>query len=435
MNITEKERFPRVLIISSLTLSSGPGVIAGQYYEALKKKGVEVDLMLKFPDTRRPEALYVVREGYDNNFFVRLRRRLQRMIDGVKRINPTNVFFYTKEIYPPVPPSKVLSAIKKEYDLVVIVFWQVLLSFETIQKIYDRLHCQIQFLGVDYSQMSGGCHFIGACERYKIGCGKCPGIYSNKENDFTAWNVKYRKKVYDNVRPIVFGNQYMHEFYKESYLLKDANTELNKGIIIDTDVFRPLCKEELQKKYDIPQEIKYIVLFGCQSLSNENKGMSYLIDALAKLYELLGHESGQVLVMAVGNDFSKIRNQISFPTRELGFVALDDLPGIYSMATFFVCSSINDAGPMMVNQSLCCGTPVVGFDMGAVKQSVKDKGTGICVPLKDTDALAKGMLQMIRMDKNDYLSMSKRARNLSLEYFSFDAQADMIINTYRKYIR
>lgn len=82
-----------------------------------------------------------------------------------------------------------------------------------------------------------------------------------------------------------------------------------------------------------------------------------------------------------------------------------------------------------------CGTPVVGFDMGAVKQVVKDKGTGVCVPLRDSEALAEGMLQVIRMSADEYKKMSARAREVALATSSYEAQADFILRTYEKYHR
>lgn len=424
---------PRILVLSSCPLSMGPAIIAGQYYEALRRKGLSVDLMLKNPEPGRPEVLYVVEDGYDKKFLVRAKRRYHWIVEHVKTINPVNVFHYTKEIYPPVPASKVTSAIKKQYDLVLIIFWHGLLSFETVQAIYDKLHCQIQILGVDYFHMSGGCHFVGDCQRYKNGCGKCPGVYSDRDDDFTAWNVQYRKKVYERVKPIVYGNQYMLQRYKESYLLKDARIELSKGVIIDTDLFKPLNTDNIRNKYSIPQSIKHIIFFGCQSLNDEKKGMKYLISALKKLHIILGDNANQTLVIMAGRNQKSIIDEIPFTTMGLGFLPIEELPEIYSLATLFVCPSIDDAGPMMVNQSLCCGTPVVGFDMGAIKQFVKGKGTGICVPLKDSDILADAMAKVIEMDSNSYRAMSEEARNVSLEYFSYGSQAEMIMDCYFKY--
>lgn len=424
---------PRILVLSSVSPKVGPAIIGEQIYLALKQKGLDVDFMTKYPEPDHPEYLWVVNENYDKRFWVRVKRKLLWWIAGCWRQKPGHFFSYTWEIFPPVPSHYVVDAIKKQYDLVVVVFWQTLLSFNSIERIYDRIHCQFQFIGVDYSQMSGGCHFTGNCQNYKTGCGKCPAVYSKYKNDFTAWNVRFRKRVYEKVKPIVYGNLYMHDFYRESYLLRNARCEILPSAIIDTDFFKPLPTGLLRMKYSIPWQKRKIVFFACQNLDDERKGLSYLIEALEILKKQLGTESSEVLIVTAGNYFERIKERIPFDSIGLGYVSMNELPEIYSLASLFVCPSVNDAGPMMVNQSLCCGTPVVGFDMGAVKQVVKGKGTGICIPLRDTQALADGIMTILQMPPEEYKKMSQKAREVALQTSSYEAQANAIMEVYEKY--
>lgn len=424
---------PRVLIISSCPLSMGPAAIAGQYYDAFLRKGIETDLLLKLPEPERPDIIYV----WDKNKKLSLISRVMRIVRRhfFKHVNPKpgHCFFYRKESNPPVPSKDILDKITKTYDLVFVVFWQTMLSFESIDKIYDKLHCQIHFCGVDYSQMSGGCHFTGDCQRFMTGCGCCPAFYSNNKNDFTAWNVKYRKNVYEKVKPIVYGNQYMMDFYKKSYLLKDARCELNPSMIIDTDVFRPLEESTIRLKYEIPDEKKYILFFACQNLDDSRKGMMYLIDALHLLYKSMPERANMILVMMAGNGYDKVKDLIPFEAKSIGYVPMNTLPELFSISTLFVCPAVNDAGPMMVGQSLSCGTPVVGFDMGSVRQLVKNQNTGICVPLKNASALADGMKSILLLPKEEYEKMTIRCRETALNCCSYDAQVDLILNTFIKY--
>lgn len=425
---------PRILIVSSGALSMGPGVLAGQYYRALQNRGAEVDLLLKYPEEDFPDILSVYDKKPSRNLLARVLRKIKRMIvGGDYPIGEPYRFFYKREDNPPVPSEKVIRKITKEYDLVCVLFWQGMLSFETISKMYDKLQCQFQFLAVDYSPMSGGCHFIGDCQRYQTGCGACPAIHSKDVDDFTSWNVKYRKKVYDKVRPIIYGNPYMQEFYKKSFLLKNLRLATSKGAIIDTDMFKPLDQSPLNSKYNIPDEKKIRILVACQDLEDKRKGIKYLIEALSLLWERLLEKRKEMVVLIAGKGYDKVKTMIPFDTIGLGYVPMNELPEIYSMSSFYVCSSVDDAGPMMVGQSLCCATPVVGFDMGAVKLLVKNKQTGVCVPLRDSIALANGMESVINMPKEAYLKMSAHCREVAMQHCSFTAQAEMILETYYRH--
>lgn len=424
---------PRVLIISSCPLSMGPAAIAGHYYDALKRKGIEVDLLLNKPEPGRPDIMYVQKNNIIKNFLFRLLWKIQRILRIKINPLPGYCFFYKKESSPPVSTKRILKQINKQYDLVYVVFWQGLLSFESISKIYEKLHCQFQFAGVDYSQMSGGCHFTNGCERFKIGCGCCPAFNSNDENDFTAWNVRYRKKVYETVKPIVYGNHYTADFYYKSYLLNDARIEINSSAIIDTDVFKPLEEAPLREKLGISTNKRNIIFFACQKLDDDRKGIKYLLEALNILYSRKTECADDILVIMAGRDFENVKMLIPYDSMGVGYVPINILPELFSVSKMFVCPSINDAGPMMVGQSLCCGTPVVGFDMGSVNDLVKEKGTGICVPLGDSQALANGIEKIFKMSDGEYRQMADQCRKIAMNICSFDAQANLILNTYYKY--
>lgn len=423
----------RILVLSSCSPASGPAIIGAQIYDALKRKGVEVDFMTKYPESSHSEYLWVIKNNFFNRLFYGIRNKIRWLLVGGAPKQGGHLFYYTYESKPPIPSRLVVKAVKKQYDIVLIVFWQRLLSFDTIDRLFDKLHCQFHFMAVDFSPMSGGCHFTGNCQKYQTGCGMCPAFHSTNPNDFTAQNISFRKAVYNKVKPIIYGNAYLQDFFDRSVLLKNVSRVILNAPIVNTDIFRPIDKKALRQKYHISDNKKYIVFFGSQYLNDERKGINYLLDAFEYLNKQLGEESEHVLVITAGTQYEALKDHIPFDSIGMGYVSMNVLPELYSLSTLFVSPSVDDAGPMMVNQSLCCGTPVVGFDMGAVKQVVKDKGTGVCVPLRDSQALAEGMLYIIRLSVDDYNEMSLRAREIAIMTSSYEAQADLVIRTYEKF--
>ena len=413
----------KILIISSANPLKGPGVLAIDMYKALKDADVEVDLLTKFPVDDHPEYLFVKKEL---SFFTRVERKIRNYL---LRPHPGHCFFYRKEDNPPVPVKQVLTKITKPYDMVCVLFWQELLSFKTIDAIYDKLKCKIIFRCVDYSPMSGGCHFTCNCERYQIGCGECPAFDSHDKNDFTAWNVQYRKKVYDRVKPIVFGNYYMNHFFEKSFLLKDVKRMISWPVI-DTEAFKPLDRNVLTKKHNIDAGNHFVIFFGCQSLDDPRKGMNLLSEALKKFSDKLTDEQRQkVLLIVAGKNFSKIKHLMPFESKDFGYVDGSMLPDLYSMADVYLCPSIHDAGPMMVNQSLCCGTPVVGFEMGACLQAVKDCGTGYCAKVGDVEDFANGINWIYNLSSFETEKLRFHCRNFGVEHHSYNAFAKQLLES------
>lgn len=430
---------PNILIISSADPLKGPGVLASDFYNAYKQFGYDVDVLTKFRCEKYPEFLYVYKDiKVPSKATILLKYVLNKFklfLFPKKRQVNSHYFFYREEEKPPVEIKKILRQINKKYDIVQIVFWQGLLSFATVQAIYRKLNCLFYFSCVDYSPMSGGCHFVGDCERYKEGCGCCPAYESHDPYDFTWRNVNFRKKVYDEIDPIVTGNQYMFQFYDRSVLLKNRKRVLAYPII-DTTIFKPYPKDSLRRQFEIPEQKKFILLFGCQGITDERKGIKYLIEGVNKFsHKLTKNERRQVLLMSVGKDFEKIRPLfMGLDTLNLGYVSKEELPTLYSLADVFLCSSVNDAGPMMVDQAICCGTPVVGFEMGACLDAVKDKGTGYCAKLKDTEDFADGIFSLYKLTDEQREKISDTCVKLAQETYSYKAATERIIGVYNQYI-
>ena len=118
-----KKSNPQILVLSSVSPTVGPAIIGEQIYEALKQKGVDVDFMTKYPEPGHPEYLWVIKRG---GFISKLKNRIKDLVRwrlvGGRVKEEGHCFFYSFEKWPPVSSKKVINAIKKQYDLVYVVF-------------------------------------------------------------------------------------------------------------------------------------------------------------------------------------------------------------------------------------------------------------------------------------------------------------------------
>ena len=440
-DIMRNEKLPTILVLTSVNPHKGPAVVAETAYQAFLHQGFDVDFMCPYPVEGHP-GYYIVLNGKKNKFgllfhpIVLMTKMCNRILKqmGMRQQQSGYYFFYRKETNPPIPVKHVINSIRKSYDVVFVVFWQGMLSFQTIEAIYDKFDSQFYFWCVDYSPMSGGCHFIGDCQKYVTGCGACPAIYSKNEKDFTHFNVEYRKQVYEKVKPIVMGNTYMMRFYDRSYLLKDYDRKMRCLPLVDNNMYSPRNKIFVRQKYKIPENKKFLIFFGSQSLNDERKGIRYLLKALSILYDRLNNEErNNILLILAGRNIESIKDKLCFDYNYLGYVNPIDLPDIYSMSDVFLSPSVNDAGPTMVNQSMACGTPVVAFDMGTAIDVIKGYNTGYCAELRNAEDFAYGIEQIFKMFPEEYQAMCNDCRQLSLSLTSEKAFCDNFLKYYYKY--
>ena len=392
---------------------------------------MEVDFLTKFPVKDHPEILSVFPQPRKRSLKERwnvLRSRYLRRFLGQKG---DHAFDYGRENRPPVDPFLVTDAIKKQYDVVFVVFWYRLLSYRTIEEIYDKLHCQIHLRCPDNHPVAGGCHFIGDCPRYALGCGECPGL---KKDRFTAFNIEYRRRVLEKVKPVITGNTHMQRIHKGGALLRDYDRLETVFPLVDNTFFHPIPKAEARASMGIYPGKSFVLFFGCNVLDEERKGMRYLVQALQLFRNTLStEEAGKVLLLVAGRHAAELVKDLPFETRNLGYIPFNELPTVYSAASAFLCPSTDDAGPSMVNQALSCGTPVVSFQIGTALDMVMGRGTGYCARLRDAKDFFTGIKSIFDASGEDYSAMCQECRNIALERTAEDAFVKSFLEIYRKY--
>jgi glycosyltransferase involved in cell wall biosynthesis len=100
----------------------------------------------------------------------------------------------------------------------------------------------------------------------------------------------------------------------------------------------------------------------------------------------------------------------------------EELASAYQASDIFLCPSIEDSGPMMINQSIMCGVPVVSFELGVSLDLVLTGETGYRAKLRDSNDMAEGIFYFLRLADDDYLRVSKNCRDLAMKLYSPEVQ-------------
>jgi len=105
------------------------------------------------------------------------------------------------------------------------------------------------------------------------------------------------------------------------------------------------------------------------------------------------------------------------------------LPKLYSLAEFSLLPSIYEAVSLSGLESLACGTPVIGTNVGGIPEFIKNGKTGFLVEPKSSQAIADAANRML--DTPELLSQMRRdCREFVVSDFSWRSVAKKTIAYY-----
>lgn len=216
---------------------------------------------------------------------------------------------------------------------------------------------------------TGGCGHSIECDQWSTneGCGHsiCPRYRSELKSilgDPSAVNWHKMKNAFDGFNKgliVVSVSPWLMDRANRSSILKGKeHCVVFNGV--NTDVFKPYDTNGLRQKHHC--EGKKVVFhatpFFCSN-PNHIKGGYYIIELAKKMPDFCFIVAGQVM-----EDMD-----IPFNVILLGKIDSQELLAeYYSMADVTVLVSKRETFSMVCAESLCCGTPVVGFKAGAPEQ-------------------------------------------------------------------
>ena len=408
-----------ILIISTQNPFKTSGVVAYNLYKGLKDEGNNTKLLIKHYGKYNSKDIFSMETSADvfikywKNKFKRILNRLG-IVNKKIAINPDyhiQDFDQTVQYY---STKKILKKLKFKPDVIIYLFQQNFLTAKNLYELNKLTGAKIFWYMMDTARLTGACHYSWDCKGYISGCGKCPALYSAKENDQSSINFNYKNKYLSKTDiEIIVATEWQKKKAISSLLFK--NKPIHKVLLsIDPNVYTFVPKAQAKEKLEISVD-KKVIFFGATSINDNRKGMKYLIDALQILKGSFNLKSDNVLLLIAGNS-ETLFNTLPYELRHLGLLANNEqLASAYQAADVFVCPSIEDAGPMMINQSIMTGTPVVSFEMGVSLDLVITGKTGYRAKLKNSDDLAKGINAILELDDEAFHQMSSNCRELGLK--------------------
>lgn len=284
----------------------------------------------------------------------------------------------------------------------------------------------------DMWSFTGHCAYSYDCDRWQHGCGNCPypDIYPPIKLDNTYLEWKLKDWVYSKSNlTIVTISKWLTEQVKKSMLNRFNIHYIPNGI--DTEAYKPLNKEECRHILGISWNQK-ILMFGAVSLKDERKGSDLLIKSLQQLPSSL---KSDILLLTLGEGGEKIAEMVGIKTLNLGYVSSDRLKSIaFSASDLFVFPTRADNLPLVLQESMACGTPMVSFDIGGVPDLVRHNITGYLAKPEDIQDFSNGIVQLLEDDQLRQ-NMSKNCRVIAISEYSLELQAKRYIELYEQVLQ
>lgn len=213
---------------------------------------------------------------------------------------------------------------------------------------------------------TANCSHSFDCTKWKEGCGKCSSLKNATGSllfDRTDVSFERMKKAFENFDNVIIisVSEWLKKRAEQSAILKNKS---HKVILngVDTGIYSYYENAKIKNRYC--KEDEKLILHVTPYFSNQENDVKGGIWIL-KLAERLQKYNYKVVIAGENRVLDEVPSNIVF----LGKINDEvELAKLYSSADLTLITSRRETFSMIVAESLCCGTPIVGFKAGAPEE-------------------------------------------------------------------
>lgn len=407
-----------VLHISTSDNLGGSGRAAYRIHTGLKALGVQSRMLVGTKVTNDPDVDLIARSNY-----------LQTLDSWSNRLTGRLSYQY---LFYPSSLTLLRRAWVRQADVVQLYNSHGGYFSHTVLPLLSRRRPVVWRLS-DMWPMTGHCAYSFDCERWKTGCGSCPILSDTPElyRDTTALLWRIKDRVYArSALTIVAPSKWIRGLALESPLLNRFDVKLIPNGL-DTEVFRPLPREEARAEFGIPASAR-VVLYSADSILDKRKGAALIQEALERL--ATAADSVKPMLIMVGRGAQQWIEELPFEVMRLDQVNSDSqLAALYSAADVFVLPTLAENLPNGVLESMACGTPAITFNVGGCPDAVRHMETGYLANYRDAEDLACG-IKLILSDDDLRRRLGQRSREVVEVEFNIQLQAHRFRELYQQLV-
>lgn len=412
----------KVVFISN-SIYDGAGIAAFRIFQSVVKKGVE-GVFVSNDESESPTL---------KKFFTQKKSGLVKFIQ--------NKFYFKKFRLPALK-------VKEGYDYFTVLKLDHKTTFQDLGFKPDIIHLHWINNIVDYesffnsipsnipivwtlhdmSAFTGGCIYSWDCRKFENTCDHCPQLPSPSYFDLALYGQRLKNVLYKNKKIyLVADSKWLECEARKSLVFKNAQSISTIHYSIDSEIFKPLnkdfCKEALGFKKDI-----VLIGFGATYLNSRRKGLKELLLAL----EIVFIKHKNIGCVVYGSNFNTPEGFIIPPVKSMGKIQSEHLlKVIHSSADMFIIPSLQEAFGQTCLEAMCCGTPVIGFEVGGIPDMVIPEKTGLLAEVGNSKDLAEKINWFIE-NPDQRRNMGMAARDFAVQNFSIEGQGEKYMEIYRR---
>jgi len=240
------------------------------------------------------------------------------------------------------------------------------------------------------------------------------------ENKFAELFSRYAYPIIRKVKGIVVPSEY---FKRE--VVSRLNVSKDKVFVspsggVDCDLFIPSKSKNTVNKF---------VNIGYVGRLDKGKGFNLLIDAFDTLISM--NIKCVLHVVGGGAFFNKYKTQIF----EMGYSNLvvfygmqpqNKLPSIFNKFDVFIFPSVRESLGLVGIESLACGVPVIGSDIGGISSYVENGQNGYLFEANSSKELTNSIIRYINLSVKEKKDMKIKARKSALVFDAKKVQKELV---------
>jgi glycosyltransferase involved in cell wall biosynthesis len=382
----------KIIHISSSD-SGGAGRAAYRIHKSLLSIGVDSEMWVNRKKTRDSKVLCPA--GKFSKFLAYLKPHTR--IPFRQLLLTKNTILHSPAIF----ASSWIRKINQSDADIINLHWvqHEMLSISDIAKIKKpivwTLHDMWVFCGAEH---------ISWDKRWKNGYYSFNRPSHEKGFDLNKWTWERKKKYWKKTYQIITPSNWLSKCVKQSKLMfKWPVTTI--GNPIDTRLWKPENKKKCRDFFKFSHKDK-ILLFGTFGSNLEyHKGF----DILKKTLRQINNKNLKLVIFGENKKikFSELDTQVI----DIGFIKKnEELKYLYSAADATIIPSRIESFGQMASESSACGTPVIAFRTGGLKDIVEHKITGYLAKNFESEDLANGINWILSSKNKKKISQNARKR-------------------------